>query len=127
MFSFGTRLSWGVCALFALAGCGDDATPATDAGGADAGMTDGGATDAGMAGDGGGADAGAADGGSDAGMLDAGFDGGSDAGHSCATDCNDGNPCTTDECDLATGTCRHRRPDADGDGYGDRTCGGGDC
>ena len=36
--------------------------------------------------------------------------------------CNDNNDCTEDYCDSATGECKKKIRDADGDGYGDRQC-----
>jgi hypothetical protein len=43
------------------------------------------------------------------------------------TDCNDGDPCTVDLCDIASLECIHLPLDIDGDGYAPVICGGGDC
>jgi hypothetical protein len=41
------------------------------------------------------------------------------------TDCNDGDPCTTDRCE--SGVCAHGQPDDDGDGHAPLACNGDDC
>jgi hypothetical protein len=41
--------------------------------------------------------------------------------------CSDGQPCTIDSCDEATGSCKSEKRDADADGDPDVHCGGGDC
>ena len=41
--------------------------------------------------------------------------------------CDDGNPCTSDSCSAEEGGCVFAVRDADGDGFGDATCGGLDC
>ena len=48
-------------------------------------------------------------------------------GSSCATadDCDDGDPCTMDQCQG--GVCQHPLLDADGDGHVASQCGGDDC
>ena len=43
-----------------------------------------------------------------------------------ALDCDDGDACTLDACDGATG-CVHAEPDVDGDSFVDALCGGEDC
>ena len=90
-------LGMGLAALLALAGCGDDDGPGTDAG-TDVGTTDGGGDDGG--GDDGGDDAGTDDAGDD----DAGTDdaGGDDAG---PTDCESDSECTAGEQWCVGGTC----------------------
>jgi hypothetical protein len=44
---------------------------------------------------------------------------------SVASDCDDGDACTTDEC--AGGVCNHKPRDDDGDGFVSVACGGDDC
>ncbi len=41
--------------------------------------------------------------------------------------CDDSNECTADTCSNARGGCQHAARDRDGDGHGDRACGGDDC
>jgi hypothetical protein len=41
--------------------------------------------------------------------------------------CDDGNACTIDTCDRATGACSHPLRDTDHDGHVDSSCGGDDC
>lgn len=68
-----------------------------------------------------------------AGDRDADHDGVDTTGDIDCGDCNDGDPCTEDSCNLSSGTCEHEPLDSDGDGHAamvapDGTvCGGDDC